>query len=99
MGQLATPHVTQLTLSWKNSLDEWSHCDVIRSSLSNSVALLPVTFLLGYVKSQVYANKLRTIQQLKAEIIPVIADVTPDIYERVIAIFIEFKDLVYNGVW
>jgi len=43
----------------------------------------------GYVKSQVYANKPRTIQQLKAEIIRVIADVTPDICELVIPNFID----------
>lgn len=43
----------------------------------------------GYVKSKLYANKPRTIQQLKAEILRVIVDVSPDIYERVIINFIK----------
>lgn len=49
----------------------------------------PVIFLWGYAMSRVYANKPVTIQQMKAEIIRVIADVTPDICERVIGNFIE----------
>jgi hypothetical protein len=46
-------------------------------------------FMWDYVKSKVYVNNPRTIQQLKAEILCVIVDITPDICERVIINFIE----------
>jgi hypothetical protein len=46
-------------------------------------------FMWSYAKSKVYANNRRTIQQLKAKILRIIADITPDICERVIINFIE----------
>jgi hypothetical protein len=46
-------------------------------------------FLWGYVKSQVYANKPRTIPELKAEIRRVIGGIEPHICERVIRNFEE----------
>lgn len=42
-------------------------------------------FLWGYVKSQVYANKPRTVQALKENITRVIREIEPGVCERVIA--------------
>lgn len=61
-----------------------------RSGLPGPATLPPVTSLCGVMSNLkcTLTNRV-TIQQLKAEILRVIADVTPDIRERVIANFIE----------
>jgi hypothetical protein len=42
----------------------------------------PDYFLWGHLKAQVYANKPRTIEALKANIREAIQEVTPDIWSR-----------------
>lgn len=58
-----------------------------------SCDLTPLDFFLwGYVKSRVYVNKPETLQHLKNNIRQVIAEIPPEMYEKVIANYLKRID-------